>query len=58
MRYAGRQGKLKQKTMDLLKGCREGRYHHHGLRQARRAPDHVGEEDLIDYLVENDSHFR
>jgi antitoxin (DNA-binding transcriptional repressor) of toxin-antitoxin stability system len=57
MRYAGVK-ELKQKTMDLLKEAEKGDIIITAYGKPAAVLHHVGEEDLADYLVENDLQFR
>lgn len=57
MRYAGVK-ELKQKTMDLLKEAEKGDIIITAYGKPAAVLHHVGEEDLADYLVENDPQFR
>lgn len=57
MRYAGVK-ELKQKTMDLLKEAEKGDIIITAYGKPSAVLHHVGEEDLADYLFENDPQFR
>jgi prevent-host-death family protein len=57
MRYAGVK-ELKQKTMDLLKEAEKGDIIITAYGKPAAVLHHVDEEDLADYLVENDPQFR
>ena len=57
MRYAGVK-ELKQRTMDLLKEAEKGDIIITAYGKPAAVLHHVGEEDLADYLVENDPEFR
>jgi len=57
MRYAGVK-ELKQKTMDLLKEAEKGDIIITAYGKPAAVLHHVDEEDLADYLVENDPGFR
>lgn len=57
MRYAGVK-ELKQKTMDLLKEAEKGDIIITAYGKPSAVLHHVDEEDLADYLVENDPGFR
>lgn len=57
MRYAGVK-ELKQRTMDLLKEAEKGDIVITAYGKPAAVLHHVGEEDLADYLVENDPEFR
>ncbi len=57
MRYAGVK-ELKQKTMDLLKASEKGDIIITAYGKPAAVLHHVGEEDLADYLVENDPEFK
>jgi prevent-host-death family protein len=57
MRYAGVK-ELKQKTMDLLKEAEKGDIIITAYGKPAAVLHHVNEEDLADYLVENDPEFR
>jgi prevent-host-death family protein len=57
MRYAGVK-ELKQKTMDLLKEAEKGDIIITAYGKPAAVLHYVDEEDLADYLVENDPQFR
>ena len=57
MRYAGVK-ELKQKTMDLLKEAEKGDIVITAYGKPAAVLHHVDEEDLADYLVENDPEFK
>ena len=57
MRYAGVK-ELKQKTMDLLREAESGDIIITAYGKPVAVLHHVGEEDLADYLFENDPGFR
>jgi prevent-host-death family protein len=57
MRYAGVK-ELKQKTMDLLKEAERGDIIITAYGRPAAVLHHVDEEDLADYLIENDPEFR
>ena len=57
MRYAGVK-ELKQKTMDLLKEAEKGDIIITAYGKPAAVLHHVREEDLADYLIENDLQFR
>jgi prevent-host-death family protein len=57
MRYAGVK-ELKQKTMDLLKEAEKGDILITAYGKPAAVLHHVDEEDLADYLVENDPEFK
>lgn len=57
MRYAGVK-ELKQKTMDLLKESEKGDIIITAYGKPAAVLHHVSDEDLADYLVENDPAFR
>ncbi len=57
MRYAGVK-ELKQKTMDLLKEAEKGDIIITAYGKPAAVLHHVTDEDLADYLVENDPQFR
>jgi prevent-host-death family protein len=57
MRYAGVK-ELKQKTMDLLKEAEKGDIIITAYGKPAAVLHHVDEEDLADYLAENDPEFR
>jgi len=57
MRYAGVK-ELKQKTMDLLKDAEKGDIIITAYGKPAAILHHVNEEDLADYLIENDPEFR
>ncbi len=57
MRYAGVK-ELKQKTMDLLREAESGDIIVTAYGKPVAVLHHVGEEDLADYLFENDPGFR
>jgi len=57
MRYAGVK-ELKQRTMDLLKEAEKGDIIITAYGKPAAVLHHVSEEDLADYLVENDPEFR
>lgn len=56
MRYAGVK-ELKQRTMDLLKEAKKGDIIITAYGKPAAVLHHVDEEDLADYLVENDPEF-
>ena len=57
MRYAGVK-ELKQKTMDLLKDAEKGDIIITAYGKPAAILHHVNEEDLADYLIENDPEFQ
>lgn len=57
MRYAGVK-ELKQKTMDLLKEAEKGDIIITAYGKPAAVLHYVDEEDLADYLIENDPEFR
>ena len=57
MRYAGVK-ELKQKTMDLLKEAEKGDIIITAYGKPAAILHHVDEEELADYLIENDPEFR
>jgi prevent-host-death family protein len=57
MRYAGVK-ELKQKTMDLLKESEKGDIIITAYGKPAAVLHHVSDEDLADYLIENDPEFR
>jgi prevent-host-death family protein len=57
MRYAGVK-ELKQKTMDLLRESEKGDIIITAYGKPAAVLHHVTDEDLADYLVENDPEFR
>jgi prevent-host-death family protein len=57
MRYAGVK-ELKQKTMDLLKEAEKGDIVITAYGKPAAILHHVSEEDVADYLIENDPEFR
>lgn len=57
MRYAGVK-ELKQRTMDLLKEAEKGDIIITAYGKPAAVLHHVDEEDLADFLVENDPGFR
>jgi hypothetical protein len=57
MRYAGVK-ELKQKTMDLLKESEKSDIIITAYGKPAAILHHVNEEDLADYLIENDPEFR
>jgi prevent-host-death family protein len=57
MRYAGVK-ELKQKTMELLKDAEKGDIIITAYGKPAAILHHVSEEDVADYLIENDPEFR
>ena len=57
MRYAGVK-ELKQKTMDLLRESKQGDIIITAYGKPAAILHHVTEEDVADYLIENDPEFR
>ena len=57
MRYAGVK-ELKQKTMELLKDTEKGDIIITAYGKPAAVLHHVNEEDLADYLIENDPEFQ
>jgi len=57
LRYAGVK-ELKQKTMDLLKEAEKGDIIITAYGKPAAVLHHVTEEDVADYLIENDPEFR
>ena len=57
MRYAGVK-ELKQKTMELLKDAQKGDIIITAYGKPAAILHHVSEEDVADYLIENDPEFR
>jgi antitoxin (DNA-binding transcriptional repressor) of toxin-antitoxin stability system len=57
MRYAGVK-ELKQKTMELLKDAEKGDIIITAYGKPAAILHHVTEEDVADYLIENDPEFR
>lgn len=57
MRYAGIK-ELKQKTMDILKEAEKGDIIITAYGKPAAVLHHVTEEDVADYLIENDPEFR
>ena len=57
MRYAGVK-ELKQKTMELLKDAEKGDIIITAFGKPAAILHHVSEEDVADYLIENDPEFR
>ncbi len=57
MRYAGVK-ELKQKTMDLLREAEKGDIIITAYGKPAAILHHVTEEDVADYLIENDPEFR
>jgi antitoxin (DNA-binding transcriptional repressor) of toxin-antitoxin stability system len=57
MRYAGVK-ELKQKTMDLLKESEKGDIIITAYGKPTAVLHHVTQEDVADYLIENDPEFR
>jgi antitoxin (DNA-binding transcriptional repressor) of toxin-antitoxin stability system len=57
MRYAGVK-ELKQKTMDLLRDSEKGDIIITAYGKPAAILHHVTEDDVVDYLIENDPEFR